>query len=147
MGTVSAVGVTTVSLWLGYRAAWRGLIYVVSMTLVAFIIFYATSALVIVGVGYFLFGGWTALRPVATSLLSDTVRSDQHGNAFASLELLEGVGGIAAPVLAGVLYARQGDLPVIGAIILTGITLAVTLWLAKDRNKTRPLTYSDIANQ
>jgi predicted MFS family arabinose efflux permease len=146
LGTISAIGVAVVSLWLGHRVAWRGLLYVVLMTLLTFIIFWVTSAPAIVGVGYFLFGGWAALRPVATSLISETVRVDQQSSAFAVLELLEAVGGIGAPLAAGFLYARQAELPVIVAVILTGVTMIVSVWIGSQRNTPGLLTYNDIVH-
>lgn len=144
LGTISAIGVTVMSLWLGGRTAWRGLFYGLVMTLAAFLIFYVTAAPVIVAVGYFLFGGWMAVRPVATSLLSDTARADQQSYAFATIELLESIGGIAAPLLAGILYAREAELPVTAAIALTTITMAAALWVVATRNTSKLVPYSRI---
>ena len=147
LGTISAIGVTVMSLWLGGRTAWRGLFYALGMTLLAFLIFYVTSDPLIVGVGYFLFGGWRAIRPIATSLLSETARTDQQNYAFAAVELLESMGGIAAPLLAGILYAREAELPVTAAIVLTIITMIATLWVATHRNTSRVVSYNSVTNE
>jgi hypothetical protein len=83
---------------------------------------------------------------VATSLISETVRVDQQSSAFAVLELLEAVGGIGAPLAAGFLYARQAELPVIVAVILTGVTMIVSVWIGSQRNTPGLLTYNDIVH-
>jgi len=141
LGMLSAVGITIWSLYLGNREPKRG--YVVGQAL----IFFAFGAVLLsqrvplVALSYFLYGAWSALRPLAVSLIANVVRFEQQSFAFAAIDFLQAFSGILAPILAGALYARYATLPLLAAFLLSGAALVVTFAVVHQHNLRLTYTY------
>jgi MFS family permease len=73
------------------------------------------------GLGYLLAGGFRTARSLMSALIERIVLPSQMGLAFGLMETLSGVGLAVAPVLAGLLYARQPAAPYpVSLLLLAG---------------------------
>lgn len=121
LGALTSIGATVWSLVLGQRTHGFGL--GVALLVISFGIFWVTQAFGAMAVAYFLYGTWIALRPVATRMAAEAVSSGQQGIAFVMIDVLYGVTGILAPLMAGWLYGFDPLYPFVAALILLGVLL------------------------
>jgi predicted MFS family arabinose efflux permease len=129
LGMMSAIGSTVCSLYLGRFKPWNGLLVGQVVLFAAFGLISISQFSPLVGISYLFYGVWLALRPLATTLLARIATETQQGFAFALIDLFYGITGILAPLMAGMLYAQETSLPLVIALVLVALTLAMTFYL------------------
>lgn len=143
-GVMTSLGATAWSLWLGKIAARRGFLLGAAIMIVTFGLFLASGQVIVVALAYFLYGVWYALRPVAVSLIAQSVRPDQQGIVFVFIDLIYGLGGLVGPLAAGAIYSEQKETPFTSALVLSLVVLVVGVWLLNSRNHPVISAYNEI---
>lgn len=130
LGTVAVVGIAAITILFGTRfAPLTGMLLGQILTAGFCVLMWRTSGMLYFAVAYFILGGFRAARPMMAAQARELVHGSQMGLAYGMNETVGAGALMLAPLLAGVLYARQPDLvyPVsLGAIALS-ITLTVVI--------------------
>lgn len=142
LGTLSAGGIAFWSLFLGQQKVWTSFWFGQILLCLGLSIFLLTAHPLGMGLAYFLYGVWYAFRPFMTTLISEIIPLHQQGFAFAIIDLLYGVSSALAPLAAGILYARQTNLPIFVALLSSLAVLSLTSWYMTQRNLMPRRAYS-----
>jgi DHA1 family multidrug resistance protein-like MFS transporter len=121
LGSVNALGIVLLNLTLGRAKPRLGIIASQGIVAVSVLFLWRGMGLPWLGLGYLLAGGFRTARSLMSALIEQIVLPSQMGLAFGLMETLSGVGLAVAPVLAGLLYARQPAAPYpVSLLLLAG---------------------------
>jgi predicted MFS family arabinose efflux permease len=130
-GSVTALGTAVFSLLLGRLAAWRGFFASLTLVSAAFVLLLITGSPPVVMVALFMFGGYYASRPMATSVISPLVSEHQRGTAFALVDTLAGLATLIGANTAGALYAQDPQGPFVAALAGIGGVMLLGMMLLR----------------
>lgn len=127
LGTFGSLGNAVITLSLGSLNPMRGLL--VGQILMSFssILFFKGNSPVFFGMGYFFFGGYRLSRSMVLAFARPLVHPSETGMAFGILETANSVAVIIAPVLAGILYAKNPSLPYL-VVLISLLPVILATW-------------------
>jgi MFS family permease len=80
-------------------------------------------------VGFFLLGGFKAIRALSLALVRTLIHGSQMGTAYGMIDTASSIAIILAPALAGLLYQANPGLIFSTSTILIVISILVALWI------------------
>ena len=131
LGAMTNLGNVLISLAFGQLPAQVGMILGQLFVGTYSIVLLRFTQLPIIFVGYFLLGGFRATRSLLIAQVEKLVRSANLGLAFGILETVTGLATVAAPPLAGALYAARPESIFSTSIIIIIPVLLLTLMRRK----------------
>ena len=120
LGSITSLGSAILNLLFGFLPVQIGLILGQIFGGVFTILVWQTTQMPWLVIAYFLLGGFNATRSVFKAQVEKLVNKANLGLAYGITESVAGLASIAAPPLAGILYARNPTL-----IFSTGILLLI----------------------
>ena len=126
LGSLNALGIVLLNLTLGRATPRLGIIASQGIVAVSVLFLWRGMGLPWFGLGYLLAGGFRTARSLMSALIERIVLPSQMGLAFGLMETLSGVGLAVAPIVAGLLYARQPAAPYpVSLLLLAGSVVLV----------------------
>lgn len=121
LGSLTALGVVILNLFLGHLEARRGFVLAqVSVGAFTLLVSHGTG-LPWFAAGYFLLGGFRTVRALATAQTRDLVGQSSMGLAYGLVETVSAIALMLAPPLAGLLFKKD---PILMYTVSLGLILA-----------------------
>jgi predicted MFS family arabinose efflux permease len=134
LGSANSFGNVALNVLVGQRLPRRAFMFAqLIMALSLALLLTATSAGWLFA-AYFLRSGWYLARNMAAAQVGRVVNSSEMGMAFGLTETVAASAGMAGPLLAGVLYAREPSLPFQVSLVLVLLSLPLFWALAPRRD-------------
>lgn len=131
LGAMTNLGNVLISLGFGQLSAQAGMILGQIFVGTFSILIWKFTQLPVLFAGYFLLGGFRATRSLLIAQVEKMVRPANLGLAYGILETATGIASIAAPPLAGALYAARPESIFSTSIIIIIAVLLITLMRRK----------------
>jgi MFS family permease len=136
LGSITSLGNAILNLLFGFLPLQIGLILGQIFVAVFAVLVWQTTQMPLLVTAYFLLGGYRATRSVFTAQVEKLVDKANLGLAYGIYETVSGLALIAAPPLAGILYARNPSLIFSTALLLLIPSLLFTVTRRKSIWKT-----------
>ena len=140
LGAASSLGNAVIMMALGGLRAPVGLLVGQMLAGLFALIMWRSTSLPLFFAGYFVLGGYRLCRSMALAYSRRLVHAGETGLAFGLIETANAVSVIAAPVLAGFLYARSPALVFIAGLVATVIMLLVNYTFLPGRHLPEPVS-------
>ncbi len=130
LATAQSLGGVVLALWLGRlaRAHW-GLIIAQFLVLVSYLLFLGLPFPLLVGLAYFLRGGFMAIASLSSAQVGKVVEGGSMGLAFGLFITVRNLVTVPVPYLTGYLYTLQPEFPFIASALLAPLCILLTLLL------------------
>jgi len=130
LGSFNALGMLVLNAALGHTEPRRA--YLISQALMALslVLLLATGQPALVALAFLGRGSWGLARAMSNALVGRVVGPADLGLAYGLTETVMAVAVMAAPPLAGLLYARMPSLPFAVGLGLLAVTMPLVAWLA-----------------
>jgi len=142
LGAAGSLGNALIMLGLGHLSAPAGLMVgQVLVGLFALLMWQAGSLggenlrLPLFYVGYFFIGGYRLCRSMALAYARSLVKVNETGLAYGLVETGNAISAIAAPLVAGLLYARSPQWMYIATLVAIGISLLINYLMLPKRHR------------
>ncbi len=127
LGSIASLGNAVLILGLGNLRSRKGFLVGQSAVLVFALALWLGSGMPWFMVGYFLMGGYKALRSLSLALSRPLIHASQMGMAYGFIDTVASIAIILSPGLAGLLYEISPALMFPVSVILIGISIVLAL--------------------
>ena len=128
LGSLQNLGNAVFALALGHLPALTAFLLGETALLAVSLLLWKGSGMGLLGLAYFLMGGYRLSRTLSVAFVQPMVGINQVGLAFGFVETINNLALILTPILAGILYEKNPESVFMVSVGVLALCLVFTLW-------------------